>query len=275
MLNPSVLTFVREALAEDIGRGDLAAALMAPREAEAVIRAKEGGVLAGIVYADALLQDQHIAAVWECGDGAVLAAGEAIVRLTGDVRSLLSVERTLLDILQHASGIATNARRYADAVGDLPVRVLDTRKTRPLLRIFEKYAARTGGAVNHRMGLDDALMVKDTHWRHIGDLAAYIAAARRAIPMTAQIEVECETLPQVEEALAAGADIVMCDNMDLATMREAVAMRDARAPRVLLEASGNVSLETIRDIALTGVDAVSSGSIVHHAVWLDFSMKMV
>jgi nicotinate-nucleotide pyrophosphorylase (carboxylating) len=154
------------------------------------------------------------------------------------------------------------------------VRLLDTRKTRPLLRTFEKYAVRCGGGSNHRFGLDDALMLKDTHLALIGDLGALMQTARQTLPFTCKIEIECESLEGAKRAMEAGADIVMCDNMSLEQMTKVVAMRNAHFPHVLLEASGNITEKTIKDVAKTGVDAISSGSLIHQATWLDFSMKM-
>ena len=176
-------------------------------------------------------------------------------------------------MLQHASGIATMANRFSSKIEDLDVALLDTRKTRPQLRDFEKYASRVGGAINHRLGLDDCLMLKDTHLRTISDLKSFIRDARKRISWVTKIEIECETFEQVKEAMDAGADIIMCDNMTPNQIRDVVKFRDENYPHILLEASGNISLNTVRDYAITGVDAISSGSIIHQATWLDFSMK--
>jgi nicotinate-nucleotide pyrophosphorylase (carboxylating) len=176
--------------------------------------------------------------------------------------------------LLHASSIATLTRKYVDIIKPYNVKLLDTRKTRPNLRIFEKYATKCGGAVNHRMGLDDSLMIKDTHLKTIKNLKEYIDKARFSIPFTAKIEVEAETIAIAKKAFEAGADIVMCDNMTPDEVKEVVALRDAMAPHILLEASGNISLETIKNYAKTGVDAISSGSLIHQANWIDLSMKM-
>lgn len=165
------------------------------------------------------------------------------------------------------------ANKFASKIEDLEVALLDTRKTRPQLRDFEKYASRIGGAINHRLGLDDCLMIKDTHMKTIPDLAEFIKKARKRISWVTKIEIECETFEQVKTAMEAGADIIMCDNMEPAQIKEVVKFRDEEHPHVLLEASGNINLDTVRDYALTGVDALSSGSIIHQATWLDFSMK--
>jgi nicotinate-nucleotide pyrophosphorylase (carboxylating) len=177
-------------------------------------------------------------------------------------------------MLLHASSIATLTRKYVKLIEPFGVKLLDTRKTRPLLRVFEKYATRTGGAVNHRMGLDDSLMIKDTHLKTIKDLKVYIVEARKKIPFTAKIEVEAETFETAQLAFESKCDIVMCDNMTPEQIKEIVAFRDTNYPHILLEASGNISLETIESYAASGVDAISSGSLIHQASWIDLSMKM-
>jgi nicotinate-nucleotide pyrophosphorylase (carboxylating) len=176
-------------------------------------------------------------------------------------------------MLQHASGIATMANKYAKLMEGTGVVLLDTRKTRPQLRDFEKYASRVGGAINHRLGLDDCLMLKDTHMRTIKNLKEFIIRARKRISWVTKIEIECETFENVKEAMDAGADIIMCDNMNTDEIRNVVKFRDENYPHILLEASGDINLETIGKYAKTGVDAISSGSIIHQATWLDFSMK--
>jgi nicotinate-nucleotide pyrophosphorylase (carboxylating) len=174
----------------------------------------------------------------------------------------------------HASSIATLTAQYVEAIKDTGVKLLDTRKTRPLLREFEKYAVRCGGGLNHRMGLDDCLMLKDTHLKTIDDLDLFMQEVRQKIPFTSKVEIECESMEMVKRAMHAGADIVMCDNMSEEETREVVAYRNANYPHILLEASGNVTLDTIAQIAETGVDAISSGSIIHQANWIDLSMKV-
>ena len=196
-----------------------------------------------------------------------------MAELEGKASILLSSERTFLNMLQHASGIATMANKYAKLIEGSGVVLLDTRKTRPQLRDFEKYASRVGGAINHRLGLDDCLMLKDTHLRTIDNLEEFVKKARKRISWVTKIEIECETFEQVKEAMHAGGDIIMCDNMTIEQIKEVVAFRNENYPHILLEASGNINLETIRSYASTGVDAISSGSIIHQATWLDFSMK--
>lgn len=273
-MTQSIRHFMQKTLDEDIGRGDLFSLCSAPRSATAHIIAKEDGILAGVEYVLALESLADIKIGFHYGDGESIKKGDLLAVVTGMQTDLLSIERTLLNTLQHASGIATSAHRYVKLLHGTGVKLLDTRKTRPHLRTFEKYAARCGGVVNHRMGLDDSLMLKDTHLKTIDDLAAFIQHARRQIPFTSKIEVECETLETAQDALCAGVDIIMCDNMDHKTIKEVVILRNEIAPATLLEVSGNITETTIASYADMGIDAVSSGSIVHQATWLDFSMKM-
>ncbi|HFC03496.1 MAG TPA: carboxylating nicotinate-nucleotide diphosphorylase [Nitratifractor salsuginis] len=266
--------FVRRAVEEDLGRGDLFARITESRPVRAYILAKSEGVFAGREYIEALAGIYPLELEWRVRDGERFAPGDRLLEVSGESRDLLALERTILDLALHASGIATLTARYVAELEGTDCVLLDTRKTRPGLRAFEKYAVRCGGGQNHRMGLDDCLMLKDTHLRTIEDLDRFMKEVRRRIPFTAKVEIECEDLEMARRGMEAGADIVMCDNMDLATTREVVALRDTRFPHVLLEASGNVTLETIRSIAETGVDAVSSGSIIHQATWPDLSMKV-
>jgi nicotinate-nucleotide pyrophosphorylase (carboxylating) len=226
------------------------------------------------LYIDTLVEMYGLSATWNVRDGERFKKGEKLVRIVGESTTLLSLERTVLDMALHASSIATLTARYVEALKDTDTILLDTRKTRPLLREFEKYAVRCGGGVNHRMGLDDCLMLKDTHLKTIDDLDAFMRKVRRAIPFTAKVEIECETFESAKEAMAAGADIVMCDNMSLHETARVVAYRNAHHPHVLLEASGNITLETIRAVAQTGVDAVSTGATIHQSRWIDLSMKV-
>jgi len=266
--------FIKEALAEDIGRGDLYSLVEPSVEVKADIIAKCDGVVAGQKYVDILAQMQGLEVVWGKHDGEEFKQTDIIAILKGNSHAMLSCERTILDILLHASSIATLTRKYVNIIEPYGTKLLDTRKTRPLLRVFEKYATRVGGAVNHRMGLDDSLMIKDTHLKTIKDLKSYIKEARKKIPFTAKIEVEAETFEIACEAMACGSDIVMCDNMTPTQVEEVVSYRDKNYPHILLEASGNISLETIEGYAKTGVDAISSGSLIHQANWIDLSMKL-
>ncbi len=266
--------FIKEVLAEDVGRGDLYARVSDRMDASAKIYAKSNGVLAGQTYIDELCKMESIYVKWFFRDGERFLNGAIIAHFSSDSHTLLRDERTILNILLHASSIATLTRQYVDLVKPYGTRLLDTRKTRPLLRVFEKYATRVGGATNHRMGLDDALMLKDTHLKTIKDLKKFMAKARKEIPFTAGIEIEAETFAQAKEFMAVGADVVMCDNMRPTQLAEIVDYRDKYYPAVLLEASGNISLQTIENYAKTGVDAVSTGSLIHQANWIDLSMKM-
>jgi len=267
-------TFVKEALAEDVGRGDLYALVEEAVDAKADIIAKSDGVVAGVKYIDALAKIEGFEVIWGKKDAESFVKGDVLAIVKADSHTLLRCERTILDMLLHASSIATLTRKYVSIIKPYGVKLLDTRKTRPLLRVFEKYATRTGGAVNHRMGLDDSLMIKDTHLKTIKNLKEYIKKAREVIPFTAKIEVEAESFSIAKMAFDAEADIVMCDNMTPSQIEEIVAYRDENYPHILLEASGNISLETIESYAKSGVDAISSGSLIHQANWIDLSMKM-
>ena len=266
--------FVRDVLAEDVGRGDLYARVSAPVSASAKIIAKSDGVLAGEEYLRVLADIQNFEILWHKHDGEIFLKGDILLELSGDSHTLLRIERTLLNMLLHASSIATLTRQYVDLIAPYGTKLLDTRKTRPMLRNFEKYATRIGGATNHRMGLDDALMLKDTHLKTIDNLEKFMEEARAKIPFTAKIEIEAETIEMAKRAMAAGADIVMCDNMNTDDLREVVAYKWEHYSSVLLEASGNISLATIEEYAKTGVDAISTGSLIHQANWIDLSMKM-
>ena len=267
-------SFVRAALAEDVGRGDLYALVEPAIDAKADIIAKSDGVVAGEKYINVLARIEGFDIIWGKHDGASFKKGDVLAIIRGDSHTLLRNERTILNMLLHASSIATLTRKYADIIAPYDVKLLDTRKTRPQLRLFEKYATKIGGAVNHRMGLDDSLMIKDTHLKTIEDLSAYIKLARKNIPFTTKIEIEAETFVIAKEAMEAGADIVMCDNMTPQQISEIVAYRDENFPHTLLEASGNISLDTIESYAKVKVDAISSGSLIHQANWIDLSMKM-
>ena len=266
--------FIKESLAEDVGRGDLYALVEQSVDAKADIIAKSDGILAGEKYINVLASLEKFEIIWGKRDGEKFEKGDVLAIVKGDSHTLLKIERTLLNILHHASSIATLTRKYTDIIAPYDVKLLDTRKTRPLLRVFEKYATRTGGAVNHRMGLDDSLMIKDTHLKTIKNLELYIIKARKKIPFTAKIEIEAETLEIAKRAMNAKCDIVMCDNMTPSQIAEVVALRDYKFPHILLEASGNISLRTIESYAKSGVDAISSGSLIHQANWIDLSMKM-
>lgn len=266
--------FLKALVAEDIGRGDLFSRISDAKQIRAYVLAKSEGILGGREYVDVLAQMYGLECEWNFADGDRFEKGEKLLRISGNSKTILSLERSIMDIILHASSIATLTAKYVNAIKGTDVKLLDTRKTRPLLREFEKYAVRCGGGINHRMGLDDCLMLKDTHLQTIDDLEGFMDEVRKKIPFTSKVEIECESLEMVQRAMSAGADIVMCDNMKPEEIREVVAYRNGYYPHILLEASGNVTLETIGELAKTGVDAISSGSIIHQANWIDLSMKV-
>ena len=266
---------IENALAEDIHTGDITtlAVVRKSGEARAILTAKEEMVLAGIEVAARVfhLLDAAIAFTPHFADGERLSSGDLIAELSGDAGCLLQGERVALNLLQRMCGIATLTARYVEAVRGTGARVVDTRKTTPGLRVLEKYAVRVGGGINHRTGLYDGVLIKENHIAAAGGITEAVQRARGYIPHTMKVEIETETLDQVVEALAAGADIIMLDNMDLPTMREAVRLIDKKA---LVEASGGVNLETVRGIAETGVDIISVGALTHSARAMDISMLL-
>jgi nicotinate-nucleotide pyrophosphorylase (carboxylating) len=266
--NPTVAL----ALAEDVGAGDLTAALI-PEDAraEATVISRKTAVLCGAAWFDAVFRqlDPRVAIDWQAADGDRIEPNQVLCTLRGPARALLTGERTALNFLQMLSGTATLARRFADTVAGTGATILDTRKTLPGLRLAQKYAVRCGGCQNHRIGLFDAVLIKENHIMAAGSITNAIAAARRLHPGVT-VEVEVENLAELEEALAAGPDIVMLDNFDLATMAEAVRIAGGR---VKLEASGNVSFDTVRQIAETGVDYISIGGLTKDVRAVDLSMR--
>lgn len=265
---------VREAILEDIGRGDLFSLVSDRRMVEAKVIAKEDGVFAGKLYIQELAEMEHIDIEFLLYDGDIIKKGDTIIYVTSTANKVLMYERVILNIMQHCSGIATNTASFCALVKGYDVKLLDTRKTRPGLRVMEKYAVRCGGGTNHRLGLDDCLMLKDTHLAAIDDLHQFITIARKKIPYTSKIEIECEDIEATHEAMSAGADLIMCDNMDVEDIKKVVAYRNENFPHVLVEASGNVDKDNIVEFAKTGVNAISSGSLIHKAVWIDFSMRI-
>jgi nicotinate-nucleotide pyrophosphorylase (carboxylating) len=205
-------------------------------------------------------------------EGSSIGKGTEVARITGQAFALLRAERTALNILQRLSGIATRTREMVDLIASTGARLVDTRKTTPGFRVLEKYAVTTGGALNHRMGLYDCAMIKDNHVKVAGSIREAVLAVRKAIPFTARIEVEVKDLKELADALEAGAHLVLLDNMDLPMLRQAV---DQAKEKALTEASGNITPHNIRAVAQTGVNYISSGSIIHHAVWLDMNMKIL
>ncbi len=269
---------VASALAEDVGTGDATAALIDDRAiGSALVLIRERGVLCGTAWFDEVFRqvDARISVEWLAVDGDTLAAGAVLCRIEGPARGMLTAERTALNFLQTLSGTATLASRYARAVEGTDCRVLDTRKTLPGLRSAQKYAVRCGGCHNHRMGLFDAVLIKENHIMAAGSLGAAVANARRRSPGLT-VEVEVESLEQLGEAIAAQADRVMLDNFSVSRLAEAVALaREGGddAGRIELEASGNVDLDTLPAIAATGVDYVSVGGLTKHVRAVDLSMR--
>lgn len=262
-------------LLEDIGRGDRTTQSLISGTRQAVWIAKENGVIAGLPIAERVFQLLNSSTVFTLivQEGEAVQKGQTIAEIQGAYDALLTGERVALNLAMRLSGIATLTRRYVEKIEDLPTQLTDTRKTTPGLRVLEKYATRVGGAVNHRMGLDDAAMIKDNHIVAAGGIGAAIAQVRTNIPYPLTIEVETENLDMVEEALKHGADIIMLDNMPLEMMRQAVAMIRRKNDRIRVEASGNVTLETLRSIAETGVDFISSSAPITRSTWLDLSMR--
>jgi len=264
---------VAATLAEDVGGGDISAALIPEGAmATAVVITREPAVLCGQAWVDEVFRqvDARIAVDWYCSDGEAVVADQALFAVRGPARGILTAERSALNFLQLLSGTATTAASYAELVRDYAVELLDTRKTIPGLRLAQKYAVTCGGCRNHRVGLYDAFLIKENHIAACGSIGAAIAQARQQQPDKA-VEVEVENLPQLDEALAAGADIVMLDNFAPALMVEAVARTRGRAK---LEASGGVSRDTLGAIAATGVDYISIGALTKDVKSIDLSMRL-
>lgn len=264
---------VRRALAEDVGKGDVTTAAIVPAGARAAgdLIARSACVLAGLDAAiEAFVQlDPDVEADRRRRDGDRCGAGDAVARVTGSAAALLTAERTALNFLQRLSGTATLTRRFVDAAAGRAV-ILDTRKTTPTLRALEKYAVRAGGGANHRAALDAAILIKDNHVRIAGSVTEAVRRARAAGPATS-IEVEAQSLDEVDEAVAAGADVVLLDNLSVADVRAAVARIGGRAGT---EASGGVTLERAAALAATGVDRMSVGALTHSAPAVDFSFDL-
>ncbi len=272
LIEQATIANVRVALAEDVGSGDISAALVpAEATARAEVVTREDAVFCGKRWAEETCRqvDRRITCTWHVEDGDTVHAGEPLVELSGPARSLLTAERTMLNFLQLLSGTATLSRRYSSLVASQPIAVLDTRKTLPGLRIAQKYAVRCGGCKNHRLGLFDAFLIKENHIAAAGSIAAAVTAARKLSP-SSPVEVEVENIAEFRTALMAGADIIMLDDFSLDAMREAVAMNQGQAK---LEVSGGVTLDTLASIAATGVDYVSVGEITKKVLPIDLSMR--
>lgn len=266
--------FLSAALAEDIGAGDVTSNAVIPADAMAAFafNARESMVVAGLCMIPDLfaLVDKNVHVELLAKDGAQVGAGAMLAKIKGPARALLAGERTALNLLQHLCGVATLTRRYVDAVAGTNAKIVDTRKTLPGWRYLQKYAVRCGGGENHRMGLYDAVLIKDNHIAVAGSVTAAVNAGRAAVPASMKVEVECDTLAQLNEALTAGVDIVLLDNMDNATLVEGV--KRAKAKGVISEASGNVTLQTVRGIAETGVDIISIGKLTHSVTAVDIGL---
>lgn len=266
---------IRNALAEDIHTGDIttAALQLASGRISGFLKAKEDMVVCGLQVAQRVFEILDPASVFApaAADGDFVDSGRVIARMTGDASLLLQGERVALNLMQRMSGVATLTSKYVKAVEGTGARIVDTRKTTPGLRVLEKYAVRAGGGINHRTGLYDGVLIKENHIAAAGGIAEAIRRVRAYIPHTLKIEIETENLDEVREALSAGADIIMLDNMDNGTMKEAVGIIAGRA---IIEASGGVNLATVRGIAETGVNIISVGALTHSAPSMDISMLL-
>ncbi len=278
-LTAEITRNVAAALAEDVGAGDLTAALVpGDRQVHATVISREAGVLCGTAWFDECVRrcDPAATVTWYAADGERIAANQMLCDIAGNGRALLTAERSALNFLQLLSAVASKARIYADAIAGTKAQVVDTRKTLPGLRIAQKYAVRAGGGGNHRLALWDAILIKENHIHAAGGIAQAMAEARRVAAGAADrckfIQVEVENLDEFQQALAAGATMVLLDNFSLDLMRQAASLNAGRA---VLEASGNVTLETIRGIAETGVDRISVGALTKDVKALDLSMRFV
>lgn len=273
---PAVRRLIDWALEEDVAHGDITTVATVPPTAyaDAVIQAKQRGVIAGLGIAEAvfLRVDPSLGFVAAAADGDDVEPGTRLAEVSGRARSILTAERTALNFLQQLSGVATATRTMRLLIEGTRARLVDTRKTVPGLRVLQKYAVRVGGGYNHRFHLADAVLIKDNHIEAAGGIGPAVRAARDLCPHTMRIEVEVQSLSQLREALDAGADVIMLDNMDCAMMRRAV---ELTAGRALLEASGGIREETVVEVARTGVDLVSCGAITHSAPALDISLDLV
>jgi nicotinate-nucleotide pyrophosphorylase (carboxylating) len=264
------------ALAEDVGAGDLTAALVDPtRRVRARVLARESAVICGAPWADATLRQLDPSATWHwrVAEGQRCEKDQVVLEIDGQAQALLTAERTALNFLQLLSAVATKTATYVQAVAEVPgnrAHIVDTRKTIPGLRLAQKYAVRTGGGTNHRIGLYDAVLIKENHIAAAGGVTAVLRRAAELAQQATFIEIEVETLAQLDEALGAGAKMVLLDNMGLDQLRQAVAMNGGRA---ILEVSGGVNLSTVRDIAATGVDRISIGALTKDVMATDFSMR--
>ncbi len=275
MLAAEIARNVAAALTEDIGSGDLTALLTpAGHPARGIVVSREEAVLCGTEWFDACFRSLDAGARirWHARDGAHIGAGQTLCEIDADTRALLTAERPALNFLQLLSGTATVTRKYVEAVAGTQAKIVDTRKTLPGLRLAQKYAVRCGGGTNHRLGLYDGILIKENHILAAGGVAPVLAQARTLAPESVFIQIEVETLEQLDEALAAGASMILLDNMDLASMRKAVSLTAGRA---VLESSGGVDLSKVRAIAETGVDRISIGSLTKDVRAIDLSLRHI
>lgn len=277
-IQQSIKQSIKQWLEEDIGTGDVTslATIPASHRSKGVIHAKEAGIICGLQVVALVFEAIDASLQYEAlvSEGSEVSKGTTIAIVSGSSRSILMGERLALNLLQRLSGIATRTRQYVAALEGEPVRLVDTRKTTPGHRLLEKYAVRCGGGYNHRLGLYDAVMIKDNHIKAAGSIKKAVEAARDSIPHTMKIEVEVESLAEVEQALEAKADIIMLDNMSLAAMREAVGVITKASPHVIIEASGGINLNTISDIAKTGIHVISVGGLTSSVQSLDISLDL-
>jgi nicotinate-nucleotide pyrophosphorylase (carboxylating) len=262
------------ALAEDVGAGDLTAALVDPaRRAQARVLAREPAVICGAPWVEATLRqlDPGVQLRWLVGEGERCQADQVVLQAEGSARALLTAERTALNFLQLLSAVATKTAKYVDVVRGTRAQIVDTRKTLPGLRLAQKYAVKTGGGTNHRIGLYDAVLIKENHIAAAGGVTPVLRAAQGVAAQAGFIQIEVETLAQLQEALDAGATMILLDNMELPTLREAVRINAGRAS---LEISGGVTMQTLRALAETGVDRISIGTLTKNVQATDFSMRL-
>lgn len=267
---------IEQALLEDIWTGDITSESIIPYDlkARSIIKTKEEGIIAGLGIANLVFKklDSEIVFQEKIKDGTKVSRDKVLSEITGPAQTILKGERVALNFLQRMSGIATITSKFCQKVKDFPVRIVDTRKTTPGLRILEKYAVRMGGGYNHRFGLYDTVLIKDNHIAVAGGIRSAVNSVRKQIAHTVKIEVEVENLSQLQEALKMKTDIIMLDNMDLETIKKAVKMAKGEA---LIEASGGITLEKVRKIAQTGVDLISIGALTHSVKSLDISMEII
>ncbi|MBI5050181.1 MAG: carboxylating nicotinate-nucleotide diphosphorylase [Nitrospirae bacterium] len=275
---PFIDKILADALSEDIGHGDITTSLIIPpeRKARAVLIAKEDLILAGIPFAEKIFKsvNKDIKFKADKKDGGSVKKGTIIAELSGNARSLLTAERVALNLLQRLSGIATLTHSFVKCVDGFPVKIVDTRKTTPGLRFFEKYAVMAGGGYNHRFGLFDGVLIKDNHIALTGGVKKAVRLARSKAHHMLKVEAEVKNMREVKEALSSGADIIMLDNMPVKEIKNAVKIIRLHQPKTVVEASGNINLENVRQIAAAGVDLISVGALTHSAPAVDISMKI-